>query len=282
MSACIVYLASPRDFDYAGQKRIDILRVSLQRTKECLPNTDIFIFHEDYTEEDKASLPPVKEYIQVDFSGGEEHYNPETERRKGYLMMCRFFCGPMQETPQLQAYTHYIRLDDDSLFLEPYITEDRVRTLLQYDYVYRTMFNEVPCLPAHTLWDFTLEFLRKEGVKEHDIVGLKAMLKQNWLMNGDTWANNAPYNNFHLSSLALWKNPLVRRYLAAIEQVGGVLRYGWYDASLHAMVAFVLRWFTRTSVVCDSTWGYRHNCHISRMHDDAIGGTAPEFFPSSL
>jgi len=282
MSFCIVYLASPREFQYEGQKRIDMLRVSLQRTKQCFPNTDIFIFHEDYTEEDMASLPPVKEYIKVEFSGGDEHYDPKTERRKGYLMMCRFFCGPMQSTPQLQNYTHYIRLDDDSLFLEPFITEARVQELLRYDYVYRTMFNEVPCMPEHTLWSFTLDFLRKEGVKEHDIVGLKRMLKEHWLMNGDDWANNAPYNNFHMSSLALWKNPLVRRYLDAIEQVGGVLRYGWFDASIHGIVAFALRWFTRTSVTCDPTWGYRHNVHISRMYDDPIGGSAPEFFPSSL
>lgn len=282
MSFCIVYLASPRDFEYKGQKRIDILRVSLQRTKQLFPNTDIFIFHEDYTEEDMESLPPVKEYITVDFSGGDEHYSPLTERRKGYLMMCRFFCGPLQSTPQLQAYTHYMRMDDDSLFLEPYISEARVGELLKYDYVYRTMYNEPPCLPKHALWDFTLEFLRKEGVQEHDIVSLKKMLKESWLLNGDTWANNVPYNNFHLSSLALWKNPLVRRYLDAIERVGGVLRYGWFDTTVQAMIALVLRWFTRTSVACDPTWGYRHNCHISRMHHDAIGGTAAEFFPSSL
>jgi hypothetical protein len=282
MSFCIVYLASPRDFHYAGQKRIDMLRVSLQRTKQCFPTTDIFVFHEDYTEEDKASLPPVKEYIPIDFSGGDDHYDPKTERRKGYLMMCRFFCGPLQATPQLQNYTHYMRLDDDSLFIEPYITEARVNELLRYDYVYRTMYNEPPCRADHTLWDFTLGFLRAEGVQERDIVGLKAMLKENWLLNGDTWANNVPYNNFHLSSLALWKNPLVRRYIDAIEREGGVLRYGWFDTSVQAMIALVLRWFTRTSAVCDPTWGYRHNCHISRMHDSAVGGTAPEFFPSSL
>lgn len=282
MSFCIVYLASPRDFAYEGYKRIDMLRVSLQRTKQLFPNTDIFIFHEDYTEEDMSSLPNVKEYIQVDFSGGDEQYDTKTQRRKGYLMMCRFFCGILQDIPQIQQYTHYMRLDDDSLFLEPFITESRVRELLQYDYVYRTVYNEVPCRSEHTLWDFTIDFLRKEGVKEYDIAEMKEMLKENYLMNGNIWANNVPYNNFHLSSLALWKNPLVRRYLADIEQVGGILRYGWYDASVHAMIVFVLRWFTRTKTVCDATWGYRHNCHISKMYHNSVGGTASEFFPSSL
>lgn len=175
-----------------------------------------------------------------------------------------------------------MRLDDDSLFIPPYISEARVRELLCYDYVYRTMYNEPPCRADHKLWDFTLDFLRKQGTKEEDISDLKQVLRHDWLMRGDEWANNVPYNNFHLSSLALWKNPLVRRYIAAIEQVGGVLKYGWFDTSVQAMIVFVLRWFTRTSVACDPTWGYRHNCHISRMYHDAIGATAPEFFPSSL
>jgi hypothetical protein len=282
MSFCIVYLASPREFHYEDYKRIDMLRVSLQRTKQCFPNTDIFIFHEDYTQEDMESLEPVKEYIQINFSGGDEHYSELTHRRIGYLKMCRFFCGTLQSYPQLQEYTHYMRLDDDSLFIEPYITESRVHELLKYDYVYRTMYNEEPCIPEHKLWDFTLEFLRKEGVKEYDFISLNKMLNEEYLMTGNQWAYNVPYNNFHLSSIALWKNPLVQRYLEAIEREGGILKYGWFDASVHAMIAFVLRWFTRTSVTCDPTWGYRHNCHISRMHDSAVGGTAPEFFPSSL
>jgi hypothetical protein len=282
MSFCIVYLASPRDFEHGGQKRIDMLRISLQRTKQLFPTRDIFIFHEDYTDEDKESLPPIKEYIQVDFSGGDEHYNPETNRRKGYLMMCRFFCGIMQSYPQLAPYTHYMRLDDDSLFLEPYISEARVGELLKYDYVYRALYTEPPCMNDHPLWEFTLSFLRKERAQEWDIALLKKTLHERYLMKGGTWANDVPYNNFHLSSIALWKHPLVQRYLHALETEGGILKYGWFDASVHAMVAFVLSWFTRATYVEDPTWGYRHNCHLHAVRGVSPARFLTEFFPKSL
>jgi hypothetical protein len=42
---------------------------------------------------------------------------------KGYMMMCRFFSGIVQKHPELQKYSHYIRLDDDSYLTDPYITE---------------------------------------------------------------------------------------------------------------------------------------------------------------
>jgi hypothetical protein len=282
MSFCIVYLASPRDFEVDGRPRIDILRLSLQRTKQLFPETDIFICHEDYTEEDKQSLAPVKEYIQVDFSGGDEHYSPETKRRKGYLMMCRFFCGQLQRLPQLQAYTHYMRLDDDSLFLEPYITPTRVQELLKYDYVYRTLYNEPPCVPSHSIWDFTIAFLRKERVQEWDLNLLKKTLQDRYLAVNGSWANNVPYNNFHISSIALWNHPLVRRYLDTIEKEGGILKYGWFDASIHGMVVFVLSWFTRATYAEDPTWGYRHNCQITGVRGQSRPRIGDEFFPSSL
>jgi hypothetical protein len=282
MTFCIVYLASPREFHYVGRLRIDMLRLSMTRTKQLFPDTDIFVFHEDYTESDKESLPPVKEYIQVDFSGEDEHYNPETNRRKGYLMMCRFFCGPLQSYPQLQNYTHYIRLDDDSLFLEPFVTPKRIEELSSYDYIYRTLYNEQPCIPTQTIWDFTLEFLRKQKVQEWDIELMKKTLDQRYLMKDGTWANNVPYNNFHFSSLALWRHPLVKKYIDAIEAEKGVLKYGWFDASIHAMVALVLPWFTRAKVGCDSTWGYRHNGYISQMYGTAFERVADDFFPTSL
>ena len=175
-----------------------------------------------------------------------------------------------------------MRLDDDSLFLEPFLTEERMELLIKYDYVYRMMYNEAPCLPEHTLWDFTLDFLQHERVKERDINDMKRMLDEHELWFKGTWANNVPYNNFHVSSLALWKNPLVRRYLDAIEQVGGILKYGWYDASVHAMIAFVLRWYTRTTVAHDSLWGYRHNYHVAKLYSKGLGPISDEFFPSSL
>mgnify|MGYP001997818112 CR=1 FL=1 len=45
-------------------------------------------------------------------------------RPKGYLMMCRFFSGEMQKHPALQKYDGYIRFDDDSFLIEPFISQN--------------------------------------------------------------------------------------------------------------------------------------------------------------
>ena len=53
MSFCIVYLASPREFRInPTTTRTEVLRVSYHITREHFPTTDVYIFHEDYTEED--------------------------------------------------------------------------------------------------------------------------------------------------------------------------------------------------------------------------------------
>lgn len=57
--------------------------------------------------------------------------------------MCRFFSGILQKYEQLQNYTHYMRLDDDSYFLEPMITQEHIHKLLDFDYTYRTLFYDL-------------------------------------------------------------------------------------------------------------------------------------------
>lgn len=42
----------------------------------------------------------------------------------------------------------------------------------------------------------------------------------------------APYNNFHFSSLRLWRNPFIARYLQCFEAGHHLVRDGWLDANL--------------------------------------------------
>ena len=77
-------------------------------TRSIFPTKDIYVFHEDYTEKEFDSLPPAH-FVQIDFKGHEDKYNPATNKGYGYLMMCRFFSGVVQARPELQAYTHYMR-----------------------------------------------------------------------------------------------------------------------------------------------------------------------------
>lgn len=264
MSWCIVYLASPRAFG-----RHECLKTSLRIAKRCFPTTDIYLFHEDYTPEDFADLPPIREAIRVDFSGFDNVYNPAVGR-KGYLMMCRFFSGILQSTPQLQAYSHYMRLDDDSFFLEPYITESRVRDImLNQDYVFRSVFHEAKS--QQTLYEFTMKFLAQHGVNPLQLRQIQASLVTRKVVTSNgTYTGLAPYNNFHVSNLQLWKHPLVVKYLQDIESVCGILRYGWLDANIHAMIVFVFPYVVPIRVLNDIWFGYRHNIHTSPLGIETI------------
>jgi hypothetical protein len=266
-SLCIVYLASPRDshaYETIPSMRVsrkDMLRGSIRIVKRLFPDTPMYVFHEDYTSEDMASFPEGTEFLTVDFTGKEGVVNPGLRRPYGYLMMCRFFSGILQSHPAVQRHTHYMRLDDDSYFLEPWISPNRLR--LEHDYIYRSLFLDK--IGQQSLFDFTMAFLRKEGLERH-FPALKTHLKANWFFLADgTYSGVAPYNNFHIASLRLWNNPIVKRYIQAIEDCDGILRYGWMDANIHSMVVFVLSVFCGMTSYHDSTFGYRHNQHLSRL-----------------
>jgi hypothetical protein len=183
MSFCIIYLASPRRFhiydDPTQITRIELLQQSVSITRKLFPTTDIVVFHEDYTEEDK--LVGLK-YIQIDFTGQEEYLNKTLRRPYGYLMMCRFFSGIVQSHPDLQKYTHYMRLDDDSFFLEPFLNETNVKDLLNHDYVYRSLFMDSQ--DQQSLYDSTLAFLKQEGYAHTIPILEKELVKKHFLKDG--------------------------------------------------------------------------------------------------
>ena len=282
-SFCIVYLASPRDFRVDAIPRIELLRTSLRITKKYFPTTPIYIFHEDYIEADMATLSGVTEYIQVDFSGHDDVFDPSYGKPKGYMMMNRFFTGIMQSYPQIQRYSHYMRMDDDSFLMEPYLTEEHVKqNHLKHDYVYRVIYTEEGTIPRHQgLYQFTLEFLREEGYAQH-IPTLVKHLKDTYFVKADgSYSCFAPYNNWYVSSLRLWNNPLIQRYIQKLEREGGILRKGWYESTIQAMMIRILNLFTGMKITHDGSFGYRHNVHFAKPNsrDYVHIGSAP-FYPA--
>ena len=270
MSFCIVYLASPRSFrvDPSNEPRIDLLEKSVEIAHRIFPTTDILVFHEDYTYEEFNRLPGVKQFIQVSFAGLEHLRAPGLRRPYGYLMMCRFFSGVVQSNPILQRYTHYMRLDDDSYFTEPYLTEDKVKSLLTHDYVFRSVFQDTQ--DQQSLFDFTLRFLSQHGYGQH-IPKLRTELQKRYMMNPNgTYTGLAPYNNFHIASVRLWNHPLIQKYIQAIEESAGILKYGWMDANIHGMIIFVVCLFLDLDIHHESSFGYRHNRHVSRPNSSAV------------
>ena len=244
--------------------RIELLRGSLQIARPLFPSIDILVFHEDFTEDEFAQLPQVTKFIKTDFTGYEHLRNPAMRRQYGYLMMCRFFSGVMQNHPEVAKYTHHMRLDDDSYFMQPHITEERVlKELIKHDYVYRSLFIDIQ--DQQSLWEFTIEFLRKEGLGAH-IETLKNELRKKGFLTGNTYTGLAPYNNFHIASQRLWQNPLIQRYVQAIEESHGILQKGWMDANIHAMIIYALTLFIGMKIHGEFSFGYRHNIHVSNMN----------------
>ena len=282
MSLCIVYLASPRNFTIQGDSRYNVLRASLRIVRKVLPNIPVVVFHEDYTEEDIQGLPSGIVYEHISFAGCESIYNPALPNAYGYLMMCRFFSGVLQQHPRLQAYTHYLRLDDDSYLLEPYLTERQVYSLLTHDYVYRAMFREVK--PQQSLYEFTMRFVKRYVRNSVQMLSIeRSLVARKIVTESGQYTGFAPYNNFHLSSLRLWNHPIVRRYIADIELSGGILRYGWLDANIHAMIVFVVsRVMPNVSVIPCTTFGYRHNHHICPLGSiDTLCDMTIPFYPKA-
>lgn len=264
-----------------GHLRYDVLRASLNITRRVLPTMDVIVFHEDYTEDDIRGLPSGVVFEKIDFGGFESIYNPALPSSRGYLMMCRFFSGVLQNHPRLAQYTHYIRLDDDSYFLEPYITESMVEALCTNDYVFRSVFREDKS--QQSLYEFTMKFLdSRMNVLQKTQLRNKLIIDR-IVTKSNQYTGVAPYNNFHLSSLRLWRHPLVRQYIEAIETSGGIFRNGWLDANIHAMIVFVFPHVVRDlSVKGCVSFGYRHNCHVSVP--DTLGIDVDEtlpFYPSS-
>lgn len=268
MSFCIIYLASPRKFhiydDPTQTSRIELLRQSVSITRKLFPTTDILVFHEDYTDADKIE---GLQYIQVDFAGQEEYLNTKLRRPYGYLMMCRFFSGVVQSHPALQKYTHYMRLDDDSFFLAPFLSEGNVDELLKHDYVYRSIFMDSQ--DQQSLYQSTLAFLKKEGYG-HTLPMLEMELEKKYFLKDGKYTGIAPYNNFHIASQRLWKNSIVQRYIEHIEAEKGILRYGWMDANIHAMIIYVISLYCGMKIQHVSWFGYRHNRHVSRFDSSAV------------
>lgn len=241
--------------------RYDVLRASMVITRRVLPSIDVFVFHEDYTDEDIQGLPEGIVFEKIDFSGFESIYNPTLPTSRGYLMMCRFFSGVVQAHPLLKKYTHYIRLDDDSYFLEPYISESLVKSLVSHDYVFRAVFHEAKS--QQSLYAFTMKFVNRFTNPIRMLQIKRLLVRRNFLTESEMYTGIAPYNNFHMSSLRLWNHPMVRQYIDAIEASGGIFSNGWLDANIHAMIVYIFPYIIPDlSVAPCTTFGYRHNHHV--------------------
>ena len=307
MSTCIVYLASPltgyNSILLTGEKRIDMMYMSLKNVTSVL-KLPVIMFHEDLTDNVMSNMKKIYNNIsfeKMDMVRDDLPFNhppcktsgdpikcickpdsPTTRnkhcwRPKGYLMMCRFFSGELQQHPALDNYDSYVRFDDDSFLISPFIQqEDFLEKMNNYDYVFRAFFYDRG--GEEGLVDFTKDFCLNNGLDWNSITG--HLTKSGVLDSDGKYTGMAPYNNFHFSKLSLWRNPLVKKYVDELQAVGGCLQRGWMDANIHAMISFVLMPLIGRKPFMFTAFGYRHSRHFPREGGRGIRYLEEErFFP---
>ncbi len=255
-NVAVVYLASPRASGWMEWTRLDCLAASLTLLRRHAPSWSVIIFHEDYTNEDMRRLAGAAggniSFEKIDISGQEQyHVNHRPDNRVGtygYCMMCRFFAGQVQAHPALAPYTHYVRLDDDSYIMSP-LSQASIDKMTSADYAYRCLYQE----PYEATWNFVYNFMKKEGLP----------------IPNRSFSRNSPYNNFHMSSLAMWSHPTVKKLVALIEDGHYHVKDGWTDTAVHSAIIWLLGPTLGFKIHEEKGFDYRHNVHCS--HDGPHG-----------
>jgi hypothetical protein len=274
---CIIYLASPIEFKISeGDSRYIMLKSSIKNITKHL-NLPMIIFNEDYEDVHKNELKNIYNNInfqKVDFSlNGLEFI--KFGRPYGYMMMCRFFSGIMQNLDILQSYDSYIRFDDDSFLIEPFLNQDKfLNELINSDYSFRTLFIDgqpkygVNNKPMQSLYDITKSFVFEEKLITIEQYNLfqKTLRKQCFLDNENLYTGLAPYNNFHYSKLSIWNDTIIKKYTNKLLELNGCLTKYWMDANIHAMIIFILMPLRNKQVNSITNFGYRHNRHFSILN----------------
>jgi len=262
VSLVAVYLASSRTAGHLEWSRLDCLCASLALLRKHFPPVPVVVFHEDYTVAEIQRLRYAGGRVltpKISFVGHEAAYVDTRPGERvgtyGYRMMCRFWSGHVQRHPLLAGFSHYLRLDDDSYIVAP-VPPAAVERIQSHDYTYSSTFSD----PHLSLWYFVRDFMDAERLPQ------------------PMHREDVPYTNFHAASLALWRHPVVSRFVDALEAANGALRHGWDDAMVAGVIAYALAPALGLSVNLEPEFPYRHNqqcVHPSTGHtpycDDGSG-----------
>lgn len=270
---CIIWLINKIDkiCKATGENRLIMAQNSVKNITSYM-KLPVIIFHEDFTEEVKRDFLNIYENItfcSVDFQNNNLPYDKNVSKcSKGYMMMCRFFSGEMQSMDILKDYDSYIRMDDDSFLIEPFINQEKfLSEANKCYYTYRTIFydNVEDINNPIGLYNFTYNFCKSYKL---DIDGLLPKLKELGFLNNGKYTGLCPYNNFHFSKLDLWKNSIIKNYTDRIKNMNGTLLYNWMDANIHTMIIYILcpLLYIPTQEIKD--FGYRHNKHFSILNSN--------------
>lgn len=287
MKYCIVYLSSPRDkLLSTGEKRFDMIKQSIINTSKIFNNEDYIIFHEDlnkYDEEELLTIYNNIKFIKLDFNRNELDFK-QIGGSKGYMLMCRFFSGELQQILSDMGYEGYIRFDDDSFLIEPMLNKNKFEIIMNNSsYIYRTIFFDSQPkynYPCNSLYEFTKKYIIDNGYDFNKII--QYLRNINFLNSNYKYTGLAPYNNFHFMNLKFYNIPFIKNYFDKLLEMNGCLMNYWMDANIHSMVIFMLLPFVNGKLVLQTDFGYRHNRHFSVLNSHSFHYKDNEsFFPKN-
>ena len=176
----------------------------------------------------------------------------------------------MQNHKLLQKYDSYMRFDDDSFLIEPYINIKKFKNdSNNHSYIYRSIFydNSESINKVNGLFNFTYSFCINNNlqIKQHI-----PYLNKIGFLNYSMYTGLSPYTNFHYSKLDLWKHTIIKKYIDSIININGSLLYNWMDANIHGMIIFILCPLLKINVKEITDFGYRHNWSFSNLNNTNI------------
>jgi len=151
-------------------------------------------------------------------------------RPLGYRSMCRLWSGRLQSMSFLQPYRYYMRLDDDSYFTAD-LPFDPFKAMHERSLQYAWRRDAQDSWGIEKLWKVAEPLLLGAGTRN--------TYRQLWAPGG-RYNGGQPYNNFHVSSVALWQSPRVRDLWARANDAHLFYKYRVGDANYHAMVVMLL------------------------------------------
>ena len=136
----------------------------------------------------------------------------------GYRHMCRFNAKLVYEHPIMQWADFVWRLDDESLLTKT-VTYDVFDFMSDNNILYGYVWEHRDAMNCVTdLWNATERYILQHNIPPNAFPEWKSP--------------KLYYNNFEISSMALWRSQEYRSFIDYIDQLGGIYYHRWGDAPI--------------------------------------------------
>ena len=160
-------------------------------------------------------------------------------RPLGYRSMCRLYSGRLQAMPFLKSYKYYMRMDDDNV-IRSVPTSDPFIDMEERRLRYAWRRDEVDHWGVAAMWPLAQEYLQPEYTALNATSEGPGWIKRNMSLKEITYTGGQPYNNFHVSEVALWATKTMRAFWDVANANNLFLKHRLGDANYHAMVIMML------------------------------------------